>query len=319
MSKSSNYRVLEIYLRMSKGETVTYEQMIEEYDIKRSTFYRDLRGIRETIADIIGVEVNVVRKGDHYSLSLATTPQNSHLYILGKLLIGSRAFNSKEMQEILVSLSNASSVHGRAFLRQSIIDEVRNYKSITDARDRIGTLFQIETAIQKKHQLLLNLDISTEQKEYQIYPVEVFFDNYYFYLLGIYNGKYKIFKINDIKEFKELPKSTNTDIDPSSIKMKYQFVFPNANNLESKQDEIKLKVEWTGDLNYLTDFFPDAKISKISNEEVYICDLTTINSDGLKVWLLMNSEYIKILEPQWIVEELAMIYIKSLKKYKKWK
>lgn len=316
MAKSADNRVLEIYMRISRGEVITQEQIKEEYDIGRSTFYRDIKELRETLAEMVGSEVKLVCKNRYYSLSQPATPQSSHLYLLSKLLIGSRALNSKEMQEILSSLSKASSVHGRAFLRESVINEARNYKSITDDRDRIDMLYKIETSIQKKHQLLLNLDNNTKQKDYQIYPVEVFFDNYYFYLLGIYKGKYKIFKINDVKSFTELPRSAHVDIDPSSIKMKYQFVFPNVDILDSENEVIKLKVEWTGDKNYLYDFFQNVKVIKSSEGEEVICELTIRDSAGLKMWLLMNSEYIKIIEPQWLAKELQEVYRKSIEKYK---
>lgn len=86
-----------------------------------------------------------------------------------------------------------------------------------------------------------------------------------------------------------------------------------------------LKFEWGAHLEYLMDRFPQTKVlSNLTenhhnpydkNRQAYLCELEIAYNIGLKMWLLMETEFCQLLEPKWLVDELTEIYQKKLKSY----
>lgn len=320
MDTNDSNRVLELFLRLYKGEILNTDSIMEEYEISRKNFHKDMKCIRNTIKNIGDLNFSFGVTGKNYSIYRDDLPSQQYLYVVGKILLGSRALYEYEVKSILESIFNASSSNENIpyFLRNSIYEQLENYKSISYSRKKINRLYEIENIILSKKKMFLNIFIEYERKEFLIFPLEIFFDHYHFYLLAIHEGKEKIFKIDKIINYRSYTDSSNILPPPSLSEKKYQSTFFQVEDAVSEQTEFNLKIEWRFLIERLTDYFPNTKVKYRKDEaglSIYECDLTVNYCRGLKMWLLMNSEYLKVIEPAWLVEELKLIYQESYRKY----
>ena len=109
------------------------------------------------------------------------------------------------MNSLLESLLSLLSSGEMREVKSIIENEHFNYKSLTNEKDRIETVWFISEAIRSKQ--MLEIDYTSplkEKKTHIIFPVSLYYDAHYFYLVAYYtkHEDYAIFRTDSIDRLK---------------------------------------------------------------------------------------------------------------------
>jgi len=98
-------RVMELLFRAMKGESLSAQKLADEYNVSTRSITRDINNLRMFLsdhADIIGVDDLTYSSENHcYTLAPDNLLTNKELLSVTKVLIDSRAFNSRDLLEII--------------------------------------------------------------------------------------------------------------------------------------------------------------------------------------------------------------------------
>lgn len=102
---NSNHRVAEILIRLVNGDVVTYDQFGTKYNISLRTFQRDLANVKEVLSDNLnGQQANLVLNRDNgsYQITFENSKIEAEIVLaISRILIGSRALASNDLEELL--------------------------------------------------------------------------------------------------------------------------------------------------------------------------------------------------------------------------
>ena len=95
MENNKNDRMLEIFMRSLRGESVSVKALAAEYEVSTKSISRDISSIQNFLAEhrelMQNAELTYSHKEKAYYLSNDEFLKNKELFALVKILIGSRA------------------------------------------------------------------------------------------------------------------------------------------------------------------------------------------------------------------------------------
>ena len=101
-------RVMELFLRAMKGESLSAKQLALEYNVSTRSITRDLNNLKNFLAehrDVLGYCDLIYSSSNHcYTLQMDHFLSNKELLAITKVIIGSRAFSNQELLEIIKKL-----------------------------------------------------------------------------------------------------------------------------------------------------------------------------------------------------------------------
>ena len=101
-------RVMELFFRAMKGESLSAQQLAYEYNVSTRSITRDINSLKTFLtehADILGYSELEYSSTNHcYTLKMDNFLSNKELLSITKILIGSRAFNNADLLEIIKKL-----------------------------------------------------------------------------------------------------------------------------------------------------------------------------------------------------------------------
>ena len=220
------------------------------------------------------------------------------------------------MNSLLESLLALLSSEEMKEVKSIIENEHFNYKSLTNEKDRIETVWFISEAIRSKQ--MLEIDYSAplkEKKTHIIFPVSLYYDAHYFYLVA-YHLKYEnytTFRIDRISSY-----SKSNEKKPN---ISYGKIYKDGDVRNQKVDafegsRVRITLIYKGNSEIILDKFPNHTILSAEKDEMKI-QIDTQYTPGLKRWILGQGGEVTVLTPQKLVEELQEILEKTLKNYKK--
>ena len=220
------------------------------------------------------------------------------------------------MDSLLESLLSLLSSGEMREVKSIIESEHFNYKSLTNEKDRIETVWFISEAIRSKQ--MLEIDYKPplkEKKTHIIFPVSLYYDAHYFYLVAYYPEyeDYATFRIDRIDRFK-----TSSEKKPN---ISYGKEYRDGEVRNQKVDafegsRIRITLIYKGNSEIILDKFPNHTILSAKKDEIKL-QIDTQNTPGLKRWILGQGGEVTVLTPQKLVEELQEILEKTLKNYTK--
>ncbi len=300
-------RLLEIFLLAMKGEQLSVQELSQRYKVSSRSVTRDINVIKSFLAehrDMIGNAELVYSSVTHtYRLKYDSFLTNQELLGIAKVLIGSRAFRTEALVEIMAKLKEHTSPDDRDKLEHLIRKEVYHYSPVhSDCEDVLENLWRITDYIEQKRYISIDYyKMDRTRSSYRLKPMAVMFTEYYFYLIAYkdsddtphYFRLDRIVEITAHREYFEADKDTM--IDEGLIRHHSQFMFPGKVR--------RIRFSFSGpSVQAILDRIPSARITERKNGK-YIVEAEVIG-DGIKIFLLSQGSWVEVLSPKVFREEM---------------
>lgn len=304
-------RVIELFFRALKGESLSAQKLADEYRVSTRSISRDINNLKNFLAEhseLLGYPELVYSNTDHcYNLSMDNLLTNKELFAITKVLIGSRAFKkNEELLKLIEKLKKNTTLADRQKLEKLIRKELFHYNEINfDCQSIIDNIWKITDCIENRNIITITyLKMNREKVKRKIKPVSIIFSEFYFYLIAykcetdtpntpIY---FRIDRIIDTivhREQYQLTKEQN--VDEGLLREKSQFMWPGPTR--------RIRFEFTGPSEQaILDRIPTAKTIERKNGKLII--EAEVFSSGIKMFLLSQGAWVKVLEPDEFVLEM---------------
>ena len=303
-------RILEIFMRSLRGETIKIQELANEYGVSAKSISRDISEIQNFLSEhrelMNNAELNYSYKQKAYVFTNDEFLKNKELFALVKILIGSRALNKEEILNIISKLKKFTTIADKSVMENIIRKEIYHYHEVkSDCPSVIDNLWRIINAIENKNMITITyFKMNRDEVKHKIKPVSVMFSEYYFYLIA-YKSEDKNFKpiyfridrISAITEHREkFQLEKKYDFDEGDLREKNQFMFPG--------DNVNIKFEFTGlSVQAILDRLPTAKIVE-KNGNKYIIQAEVNYGRGIIMYLLSQGSWVKVLSPAPLVDDI---------------
>lgn len=304
-------RVLELFFRALKGEFLSAKELAEQYNVSPRSISRDITALKMFLADhrdTLGNAELVYSSSNHcYHLETEHFISNKELLAVTKVLIGCRPFNHTELLELIRKLKLHTSPKDKAVLEDLIRNELYHYTPINfDCPSVIDNLWTITEHISSKRLITvtyIKMDRSVVKRTLK--PVSVVFSEYYYYLIAYDTAAeepavphyYRVDRITDIVAHREHFRLTKEqEVDEGLLRNRSQFMWPGKLR--------RVRFEFSGpSVQAVLDRLPTSRIVEITNGKSII--EAEVYGDGIKMFLLSQGSWVKVLAPQELVDEIA--------------
>lgn len=308
-NNKSKERLLEIFFRAVKGDGLSVKELALNYAVSEKTISRDLKYIKSFLAehsDLVGYsELEYSYKEKSYSLYLDFFLSNKQLFVITKIILGSRSLSKMDVLNIISKLKRLTSTSDRKMLEKIVQKELYHYKEVKhDCNSVVDNLWQLINAIEERSEITIEYyKMDRKNIERRIKPIAVLFSEYYFYLIAFHVEDdsfqpiyYRVDRVvNIIKHRIKFSIVEKYRIDEGEIKNKVQFMFPGKCQ--------KIRFEFSGpSVQAVLDRLPTAEIIE-SKGNTYLIE-AEVFGNGIKMYLLSQGSWVKVLSPQKLVEEM---------------
>ena len=314
-----NDRILEIFYRGLRGENLSVKALADEHGLSQKSISRDIGEIKTFLAenrDLVGnTELVYDYSAKVYRLEFDEFLLSKELIAAVKILIGSRALPKSDLLGIVDKLKAFTTAGDRRLMSKLIQKELGHYNEVRCESGRlIDDIWQLTNTIYSRHEITVTYrkmagDIVTRR----LRPVSIMFSEYYFYLIAYetpgpdYPKYFRIDRITKMIEHREtFEPDRRTEFDEGALRERIHLMFPG--------ELMKITFEYTGpSVDAILDKLPTARLVKqkgrtaIFEAEVY--------GDGVKMFLLSQGEWVKVLSPQRFAADIKDTLKKMLEKY----
>jgi len=320
-SVSRDIRLLDLYVRMRQGHIIRKEEEAQRFQVNERTIQRDLDSIRgyldETMLHGGGHESLLYdrrQKGFVLHSDSTDSMSNSEILAVSEILLESRAFTRKEMSGILDKLLRGCvPVQKQKMVAQLVGNESFYYVPPRHGTPLTQRLWDLGSAVQQS--LLLELEytkMSGEPTKRLVEPVAVMFSEYYFYLVaynmakdenGALRSEYEYpayYRVDRISAYSTMDKHFSIPysrrFETGELRKRVQFMYGGR--------LFRVKLRYTGpSVEAVLDRLPTAEIREESAAG-YIIEAEVFGS-GIVRWLLSQGEYVEVLAPTELREEMT--------------
>ncbi len=303
-------RVLELFFRAMKGENLSVKELADEYHVSTRSLSRDITSLKMFLADhrdtLGNSELVYSNRTKTYHLEIDTFITNKELLAITKALIGCRPFNNNDLLTLIKKLKMHTSTEDRQKLDHLIRKEIYQYASIYfDCDSIIDNIWEITEYIEEQRYITITYHkMDRSLVKHKIKPISVMFSEYYYYLIayecdGENPEPPRYFRIDRIvnivahREHFKLLKSQ--EIDEGLLRNRSQFMFPGKLR--------RIRFEFSGpSTQAVLDRIPTAKVVDLVNGKSII--EAEVYGDGIKMFLLSQGVWVKVLAPQEFVDEM---------------
>ena len=308
-SINAKERLLGIFFRAINGQDLSVKELALYYDVSPKTISRDISSLKNFLSEnrnLVGnseLEYSYTEKS--YRLNLDFFLSNKELVAITKIILGSRSLSKIDVLDIISKLKRLTSTSDGKILDDIVQKELYSYKGVKhDCKSVIDNLWQIINAIEQKNEITIEYyKVDRKSIERRIKPLAILFSEYYFYLIAFHSeGEsfqpiyYRVDRIvNIVKHNKKFSIEEIYRVDEGEIKNKVQFMFPGKCQ--------KVRFEFSGpSVQAVLDRLPTAKIIE-SNGKTYLIE-AEIFGGGIKMYLLSQGSWVKVVSPPNLVEEM---------------
>ena len=315
---NSQERLLTIFLRLQAGKRLSKAKLSEEFGVVPKSIQRGISRLKRILGEqiFLNSEIAFDTSDNTYRLIGKTTFNKKDILVISKILLENRALNQSELNSLLEGLLALLSIEEKKEVEAIISSELLNYKSLTNNRDRIDTIWKLSEAIRREQMLDIKYNTPLKgTKNHIIFPVSLYYDTHYFYLVAYHlkHEDYTTYRVDRIESLSE----SHVKKPMISYGRKYRDGDVRNQKVDAFEGEkIKVKLRYTGIPEIVLDQFPNHEI--LSEEKGnMIFQIVTQDTPGLKRWILGQMEEITVLSPQSLIKEIKESLEKTLKNYKK--
>ncbi|MDK2936553.1 MAG: hypothetical protein PWP62_1561 [Eubacteriaceae bacterium] len=311
-------RLLAIYDQIIQGEIVNKQKWADQYEVSDKTIQRDLKEIEDYLQSAYP-EIRVVydrkAKGHRLNREGSVALSDHDIFAVIKVLMDARAFNEKEMDEILNHLLRLS--FNRKAIELGIRNERRRYHPVKHDEDLIERIWFFSQNIRTQN--VLDVQYKKQDgkiKAYKINPLGLLFNEYYFYLIAEKHEKddsgSRIFRLDrflnyavcDDEHFKIVDDSKR--FKEGEFRERIQFMYTG--------ELTTIKFKFKGDsLESVFDRLPTAKPISEENGETLI--KASVYGEGVKKWLLSQGDWVEVISPPSYRKEMIEMIERMRVKY----
>ena len=317
---NKSYILLYMYSVLKDGQIINKDDLIDRFSINERTFYRYIKEIRNFIyeegvntnIDLIDEDIIFDKEKDGYILSKREKSNLNEKEILAvsKVLLESRGLIKEELEIILQKILKNCNKDEKENIKSIIGNELVNYVEPQHGRPLIESLWTISSCIKKQQAIEIeyrrsgeNISCENNISKRTIYPQGIMFSEYYFYMMGIIKGKNfehpTIFRVDRIENLKVLDEKFTIDYSKRFQEGEFR---KNIHYMQTGYIE-RVKFKFTGvSIEAVKDRLPNARVIKNELGE-YIVD-THMFEKGLKMWLLSQGEFVEVLRPQSLIDDM---------------
>lgn len=303
-------RMLDIFFRALKGEALSIRELADEFHTSSRSISRDISSMNIYLAehrDTVGnAELIYDAKPKKYLLHMDDFLSGKEMLLILKMLLACRTLSKPELTTLIKKLESHATPKDKKKLKKIIGKEFCNYTEIQhDCNSTLNNLWEITNYIEKKQFISITyIKMNREIVEHRIMPLSLIFSEYYFYLIACETDNNEVsvpkyFRIDRIvnvvahRDYFHL--SPSQEYDESLLRKRSQFMWPGPLR--------HIRFEFYGpSVQSILDRIPTAKIIKkipsgyLIEAEVY--------GDGIKMFLLSQGAWIKVIAPAEFVAEM---------------
>lgn len=307
-------RVLGIYTKLMRGDIVNKAHEAKEYGVDERSIQRDIESIRnfldlniEQTGVVNSVIYDRVQKGYRMEQIYKIKLTNSEILAICKILLDSRAFTKKEMEEMLRKLIECCVPQNNQRLVADLIkNEEFHYIEPRHKTVFIDKLWDLGEAIQQCRYIEIEY-LRTKDKaivKRKVKPVAIMFSEYYFYLTAfidddklrehfdVINDSFPtIYRIDRIKSMNILDERFHipysSRFEEGEFRKRIQFMY--GGKLQ------KIKFRYSGSsVEAVLDRLPTAQILN-ETDGVYTISAEVFGK-GIDMWLRSQGDAVEIIK-----------------------
>ena len=311
-------RLLTIFLLLQAGQRISKAQISEKFGIDNRTAQRYMSTLKNFLQDqrISNTEIKFDTSDNTYRLIGKTTFNKKDILVISKILLENHALNKSELNSLLKDLLSLLSREEQKEIEAIIGSERFNYKSLTNDKDRIDTIWILSEAIRREQMLEIEYKAPLKDvKSHIIFPASLYYDAHYFYLVAYHlkHEKYTTYRVDRIETLNKSQKKKPL----ISLKDKYKDGEVRNRKVDAfAGKKIYVTLIYKGNSEIVLDQFPEHEILSENYDEIKV-KITSQNTPGLKRWILGQGEAVTLLYPPELIEEIQESLEKTLKNYKK--
>jgi len=314
-------RVLEIFFKSLRGEKISVQKLADEYGVSTKSITRSINDLKACLADhrdLVGnTELQYSYRDKCYQLEMDGFLTNKELFALTEIIIGTKALSKIELLDIIEKLKQFTTAADRSKLEELIRKEIYHYTEVKhDCKSVQDNLWELVDCISKKREITIQYQrMDRNIVTHRIIPASVMFADYYFYLIAFEvenNEKPIYFRVDRIQHITEHRKKSALinppSFDEGLLRKRSLFMWPGKLR--------KIRFEFTGpSVQAVLDKLPTAKIiEQVKKEKKYLIE-AEVYGDGIKMWLLSQGAWVKVISPQDFVDEMKIEVEKIHKLY----
>ena len=311
-------RLLTIFFRLQAGERLSKAQLSKKFGIDNRTVQRDMSILKNFLQEqhISNTEIKFDTSDNTYRLIAKTTFNKKDILVISKILLENHALNKSELNSLLDGLLSLLSREEKKEIEAIIGSERFNYKSLTNDKDRIDTIWILSEAIRREQMLEIEYKAPLKDvKSHIIFPVSLYYDAHYFYLVAYHlkHENYTTFRVDRMESLSE----SHVKKPEISYGRKYRDGDVRNQKVDAFEGrKIKVKLRYTGIPEIVFDQFPNYEIISCDKGDM-IVQIETQDTPGLKRWILGQKDEITVLYPQSLADSIQNSLEKMLNNYKK--
>lgn len=300
--ENKGQRLLGIFDRLSRGETISKEALAREYGVTEKSIQRDIDDIRSYLAgdkDEGAADICYDRQAKGYRLveEESRCLTRKEILAMAKILLESRAFAKEELHTILDKLIEACPREGRKVVEDMIRNETFCYVPPRHGKKLLDALWDISLFI--KNREIIRFSYKRQdgaEKEHTAKPVALLFSEFYFYLVA-----YK-------EEETEFPTIFRVDRIGTMEKTENHFQVPYQDRFKDGEFRKRVQFMYPGVLRRVTftysgpsveavlDRLPTARI--LSHKDGIYTLTAEAYGKGLDMWLGSQEKWVKVLQSE---------------------
>ncbi|HIH3902675.1 TPA: helix-turn-helix transcriptional regulator, partial [Streptococcus pneumoniae] len=304
--------------RLQAGERLSKAQLSDEYEIDYRTVQRYMSTLKNFLQEqrISNTEIKFDTSDNTYRLIAKTTFNKKDILVISKILLENRALNKSELYSLLEDLLSLLSSEEQKEIDAIIGSERFNYKSLTNDKDRIDTIWILSEAIRREQMLEIEYKAPLKDiKSHIIFPVSLYYDAHYFYLVA-YHLKHENYTTYRVDRMESLSES-HVKKPEISYGRKYRDGEVRNQKVDAFEGrKIDVTLIYKGNTEIVLDQFPEREILSENHDEIKV-KIKTQDTPGLKRWILGQGDAVTLLSPSKLIEEIQESLENTLRNYKK--
>lgn len=304
-------RVLSIFERLYQGDLINKKLEAARFGVNEKTIQRDIEDVRAYLAEMFpderqaAIDYDRSKNGYIMQRDKAAWLSNQEILLIAKVLLEGRALNKEEINSLLDKLIIQSSPQERKYIKEIISNERFHYMPLKHNQPLLEILWELSMASREQRIVKISYCRIGDEKivERIVEPQGVLFSEYYFYLMAYIQGiDYNcptIYRLDRITEYEIAREHFKTGNKPrfegGEARKRIQFM------QSGKLLTIRFRF-WGESLEAVLDRLPTAKI--IDQDEKGTVVEAQVFGRGIKMWLLSQAEFLEVLKPADLREEM---------------
>lgn len=309
MENTRQDRVLEIFFRGLRGEDLSVQRLADEYEVSTKSVSRSINDLKNFLADhreLVGqTQLQYSHQDKCYRLYMDEFLSSKELFALVEVMIGARAFSKDELLALTAKLKRFTTPEDRQTLSELVRKELYHYPEIRHDCDSVQeSLWQLVNCVSDRKEISIDYyRMDRKWVTHRLRPVSLMFTDYYFYLIAFLpedkREKPYYFRVDRIRQItvhrKRFSVEDTPGFDEGLLRQRSLFMWPGK--LQT------IRFEFTGpSVQAVLDKLPTAKIIEREGHKCLI--EAEVYGNGIKMWLLSQGTWIKVLSPMELVKEI---------------